>query len=229
MPLASWCRWRPLACPSAPTSVASGTAGQLADGGDAEPLQPGQRGRADAPQGLRPAAGAGRPAPRPAPPRPRRRRAAPRPARPSAWPPRRPAWPAASSWPRPTEQASASSSVDLAPDRRRRSSRPRRTAGGAPVTSRKASSREMGSTSGVYDRNSAMHLLADLARRARGRRAGRRPRGTGAGPARTAWPSGCRSAGPRRTPPPRRPGGPCRPRRRAGRRSSGRRRTSTAT
>ena len=42
-------------------------------------------------------------------------------------------------------------------------------------------------------------------RRRRGRRAGRRRAGTAAGPAPTAWPSGCRSAGPRRRPRPPRP------------------------
>ena len=130
MPLASWWRWRPLACPSAPTSVASGNVRQLADGGDGQPLEPGQRGRSHPPQGLdgqrvqegqllarlhHHHARAG--------PHPGRRGS-------GLGRLRGQLGDHLHRWPRPTEQASASSSHTLAADRPRRSRAPSRTAGG---------------------------------------------------------------------------------------------------
>ena len=73
---------------------------------------------------------------------------------------------------------------DVGPDGVRRSRSPVPCSRRAPVTSRKASSSESGSTSGVNERKIVHHLAADLAVVMRGRRAGRPRAGTAAGPGR---------------------------------------------
>ena len=149
MPLARSCRCWPWRRAERPHQRAERQVGQVADGGHAEALAGGPGWPGPTPQSAcdrerleeAPAPRRARTRPRPGPAR--------RPARsPPAWPPPRPAWPGTSWAPRrrareaqlgvDTSRRSAAATVAPGPNSRR-----------APVTSRNASSREIGSTSGV--------------------------------------------------------------------------------
>ena len=129
-PMASWWRWRPLAWPSAPTSVASGrparsptvaTPSRWSRSSVAGPTPhractgSGCRKASSSPGATTTTPGAG-PHARPAPA--------------SAWPPPTPAWPAAWSGPRRPSRRAPARRRHLRPGWRRRSRAPRRTAGG---------------------------------------------------------------------------------------------------
>ena len=140
--------------------------GQVADGGDAEAVEPLVGLRARRPTAPGRAGGGGRPARRRrhdhhAPARAGRRRA-----RRRAWPPPRPAWPGTSSGPRRPSRLRPSSSRTAGPDLRRRSRARCPSRRRAPPTSRKASSSDSGSTSGVNEcedrHDPAAHLAVAL-------------------------------------------------------------------
>ena len=127
--------------------------GQVADGGDAEPLQPRSSVAGPTPHSGRPAAGGGRQLLARADHEHAEARVAPRRRRPAAWPPPTPAWRGTCSAPR-----RPSTSGRARRGRRRgsggRSSTPSPSSRRAPVTSRNASSSASGSTSGVTSRRS---------------------------------------------------------------------------
>ena len=155
IPLASWWRWRPLACPSARQDRVDGQRGEVADGPDGEPVEPALGRRADAPQRAdRQRVEEGELLARPdhGHPGPRRR---PRRCRPGAWPPASRAWPG-TCCPPPRPSRPGRGARARRPGWRAAISTAEPWSRRAPATSRNASSSDSGSTSGVYERNTSI-------------------------------------------------------------------------